>query len=130
MPAGISLRCPYHAFLFGVACAATSVAVALLISRRQRCTVRRFGVAGRFTDVASFADLVFMSGQVAPGDSIEEQTARVLQDIDSALEKAGSDKTRILELTVWLADMKDYDAMNAVYDRWIDQGNSSLLCPE
>ena len=122
MPAGISLRCPYHAFLFGVACAGTSVAVALLISRRQRCTIRRFGVEGRFTDVASFADLVFMSGQVALGDSIEEQTARVLQDIDNALEKAGSDKTRILELTIWLADMSDYDAMNAVYDSWIDPG--------
>ena len=127
MPAGFSLRCPYHAFLFGVACAASSVAVALLLSRRQRHTVQRFGVEGRFTDVASFADLVFMSGQVATGDTVEEQTTRVLQDVDSALEKAGSDKSRILELTVWLSDMKDYDAMNSVYDRWIDPGTVNLF---
>ena len=121
MTSGMSLRCPFHAFIFGVACTASSLAFALLLTRRTR-EVKRYGVEGRFTDVAVFGDLVFMSGQLAPGATVEEQTTRVLRDVDAALETAGSDKTRILELTVWLADMKDYDAMNSIYDRWIDPG--------
>ena len=127
MPAGFSLRCPYHAFLFGIGCAASSVAVALFLSSRTQPSIKRIGVKGRFTEVVSIGDLVFMSGQVALGDTIEEQTAMVLQEIDGALEKAGSDKTRILELTVWLADMKDYAAMNVVYDKWIDPGTADAL---
>lgn len=64
-----------------------------------------------------------MSGQVGTGNSIEEQTRAALRDLDAALAKAGTDKSRILELTIWLADMEvDYARMNAVYDSWIIPG--------
>ena len=43
-----------------------------------------------------------------------------MASVDAALAKAGTDKSRILEVTIWLADMeKDYQGMNAVYDTWI-----------
>lgn len=64
-----------------------------------------------------------MSGQIGTGETIEEQTRTALEEVSHALLKAGSDKSRILELTIWLADMeRDYDRMNVVYDQWIIPG--------
>ena len=86
--------------------------------------IERFDVDARFTDAVRYGDLVFMSGQVPEnGNTIQEQTESALTCIDTALAKAGTDKTRILELTIWLSDMAaDYDGMNAVYDKWCASG--------
>jgi enamine deaminase RidA (YjgF/YER057c/UK114 family) len=84
--------------------------------------IERFDVDSRFTDACRYNDLVFISGQVGLEGDIEQQTKRALSDVDAALAKAGTDKSRILELTIWLADMADYDGMNAVYDKWIIPG--------
>ncbi len=64
-----------------------------------------------------------MSGQVGEGKTIEEQTRSALSEIDKALASAGSDKSNILELTIWLSDMaRDYNTVNAIYDTWITPG--------
>ena len=64
-----------------------------------------------------------MSGQVAEGSTVEEQTRNVLSTIDNILLKQGTDKSRILELTIWLSNIeKDYNSMNTVYDQWITPG--------
>ena len=49
--------------------------------------------------------------------------ARFSTNIDALLARAGSDRTRILSVTVYLANMIDFDAMNAVYDEWVDRAN-------
>ena len=43
-----------------------------------------------------------------------------VDEIDRLLSEAGTDKTRILSATIYLAEMSDYAAMNAVWDKWID----------
>jgi enamine deaminase RidA (YjgF/YER057c/UK114 family) len=69
-------------------------------------------------------DCVYLAGQVgAPGKSVAEQTRVVLQQIDELLAEAGSDKSKILSATIWLADIADFEAMNAVWEAWIDRGN-------
>ena len=86
-----------------------------------RPQIEKFDIEGRFTDTIKYGDIVFISGQVGEeGGTIEEQTRVALANVDAALAKAGTDKTRILEVTIWLADMEtDYQGMNTVYDTWI-----------
>ncbi len=68
--------------------------------------------------------LVFLAGQVgAPGESVTEQTRAALAQVAALLAEAGSDKTRLLSATIWLADMADFAEMNAVWDAWIDPAN-------
>ena len=57
---------------------------------------------------AVFGDLVFLSGTVADDKSLDMkgQTAQVLQKIDEVLAKAGTNKSRILSATVYMADAK------------------------
>jgi enamine deaminase RidA (YjgF/YER057c/UK114 family) len=55
--------------------------------------------------------------------TIEEETRSALAFVDAALKKAGTDKSKILEVTIWLADIKnDYDGMNRIYDSWLIPG--------
>src|ERR1700744_33380 len=73
-----------------------------------------------------FGDLVFLAGQVADdkaGD-IAKQTTEVLTKIDDLLKQAGTDKSRLLSVQIWLKTMDDFNAMNAVYDAWVVQGQT------
>ena len=66
-------------------------------------------------------DTVYLAGQVgAPGESVTAQTKAVLASVEALLAQAGSDKSKILTATIWLADMADFAEMNAVWDVWID----------
>lgn len=49
-----------------------------------------------------------------PGGEITAQTAQVLDRIDDLLAKAGTDKSKLLTAQVWLADMRLFEAHNAV----------------
>jgi len=70
--------------------------------------------------------MVWLAGQVAaPGASVGEQTRAVLAEVDRLLALAGTDKTRVLTAQIWLADIGDFAAMNAVWDTWVPQGH----CP-
>ena len=71
-----------------------------------------------------YGDLIWLSGQVGTaGASVTQQTRDVLEKIDRLLAECGSSKSRILQAVVWLADMADFEEMNAVYDAWIDPAN-------
>jgi enamine deaminase RidA (YjgF/YER057c/UK114 family) len=67
-----------------------------------------------------YGDTVYLAGQVgAPGASVTDQTTAVLAQVEALLAEAGSDKSKILSATIWLADMADFGEMNAVWDAWI-----------
>jgi 2-iminobutanoate/2-iminopropanoate deaminase len=73
--------------------------------------------------------LVFVSGQLGlvPGEttlegkSIETQTRQVLENIKAILEEAGSGLGSLLKTTVFLADLADFAAMNAVYSDFVGE---------
>lgn len=69
---------------------------------------------------------IYTAGQVAgdPSADAAGQTRQILDKIDAILAAAGSDKSRVLFASVWLADIASYDAMNAVWDAWISPGNA------
>ena len=84
-------------------------------------TIQRIDAGARMSQAVIHGDTVYLAGQVgAPGQSVTAQTEAVLASIDALLGRAGSDKSRILSATIWLADMADFAEMNAVWDRWID----------
>ncbi|EXL02221.1 MULTISPECIES: RidA family protein [Aquamicrobium] len=87
--------------------------------------ITRIGFDTRIHHVTKHAGLVYLTGQVGtPGLSAEDQTAEVLAKIDSLLEQAGTDKTRILHATLWLDDVRDFAAVNKVWDAWIDKASA------
>lgn len=63
---------------------------------------------------------VYLTGQVGtPGRSAGDQMREVLAKIDDLLAKAGSDKTRILHVQMWLDDIRDFDEVNICWDEWM-----------
>ena len=67
---------------------------------------------------------VYLAGQVgAPGESVTVQTQQVLAQIEKLLAATGSDKSKILTATIWMADMADFAEMNKAYDAWLDTAN-------
>jgi len=70
--------------------------------------------------------MVFLAGQVAEDTRLDVggQTQQVLAAIDRLLAEAGSDKSRLLSAQIFLADMADFAAMNAVWESWVVPGQT------
>lgn len=96
--------------------------------------IKRIGVAARYSDLVLLGDTAYFSGYVPEttlGQSVSEQTKDILEQIGQSLAEIGSDKSRLLHATIWLADMNDYDDMNAVWDAWIVPGQApARVCVE
>jgi 2-iminobutanoate/2-iminopropanoate deaminase len=78
---------------------------------------------GPYSQAIVCGDLVYTSGQIAldpasgelAGDDIEAQTHRVLQNLQAVLNSAGASLSSVIKTTVFLTNMSDFQAMNAVY---------------
>ncbi|KXO75877.1 RidA family protein [Brucella anthropi] len=57
------------------------------------------------------------------GETIQDQTRVALEKVDRWLKEAGTDRSRILRATVWISDQKHFDAMNEVWEQWVDPEN-------
>ena len=87
----------------------------------------RIGVGPRLCEAVIHGDIIYLSGQIADkaaGQSVAAQTADILEQIDGILAGAGTDKTKIIEATIWLADIAGFAEMNSVWDKWVPQGNT------
>lgn len=76
-----------------------------------------------FSRAVAYGNMLFLAGvgYHKPG-TIEDHTRGVLEEIKKNLEDAGSSLQKCLKVSVFLADLKDYDRMNAVY-RSFDWGS-------
>ncbi|KUJ80963.1 RidA family protein [Ruegeria profundi] len=87
--------------------------------------ITRHHTATRMSQIVELGDTIYLAGQVGTaGAPVAQQTQDCLDKIDALLAEVGSDKTRILQTTIWLADMKDFAAMNAVWDAWVPEGHA------
>ncbi len=86
----------------------------------------RLQVGLRMSQAVCYGGFAWLAGQVAQDVSLDVsgQTRQVLEAIDRLLAEAGTDKTRILQANVYLADIADFAAMNAVWDAWVPQGHT------
>jgi len=86
--------------------------------------ITRHGVGKRMSQAVLHNDTIYLAGQVGdPEQDVVQQTRSALHAIDDLLITLGSSKSRLLSCTIWLADMADFDAMNRVWDAWIDPEN-------
>ncbi len=79
----------------------------------------------RMSQIVKHGETVYLAGQVGTaGDSVADQTRTCLENVDKLLAEAGTDKTRILQTTIWMADMADFAQMNDVWDGWVAKGHA------
>lgn len=86
-------------------------------------TVMRINPGPRMSEAVIVGDIIFFAGQV-PDDltaDITVQTKQVLAKVDRVLAHIGGIKADIVSVQIWLADMKDFADMNAVWDDWVDR---------
>ena len=88
--------------------------------------IQRYHVGPRLCETVVHNNTVYLAGQIAEDLSKDAlgQTVEVLACIDRLLAEVGSDKTKILQVTIYVADMADYDAMNLAWGEWVPQGHT------
>ena len=93
---------------------------------KQISTENAPAAIGPYCQATVYNGFIFTSGQIPldpatgaiVGDTIEEQAHRVCQNLSAVLTAAGSDMTRVLKTTCFLATMDDFAAFNTVYAQY------------
>jgi len=96
-----------------------------MLQRRRITTDRGPGAIGPYSQAIVAGDFVFVSGQIpidpatgaiVPGD-ISAQTERVMMNLAAILDAAGSSLDHAVKTTIFLKDLKDFEAVNRVYGK-------------
>jgi len=96
-------------------------------------SIERIDSTQRMSRIVKHNQTVYLCGQTAcdPAWDIAEQTQRCLEKIDDLLVQAGSSRNQMLSVTIYIRDMKDFAAMNAVWDVWLtDYEKPARACVE
>jgi 2-iminobutanoate/2-iminopropanoate deaminase len=82
---------------------------------------------GPYSQGVIFGNLFFSSGQIPlipsgelVGNAIEEQTKQVFKNLRAILDEAGSSLSQVVKATVFVNDLKDFAALNKVYEQEFD----------
>jgi enamine deaminase RidA (YjgF/YER057c/UK114 family) len=88
--------------------------------------VQRFDVGARLSEMAVHNGVAYLAGQVAADGSqdITGQPQQVLAAIDALLARAGTSKRKLLRVEIFLKDLADFPAMNAVWEAWLPAGDA------
>lgn len=84
--------------------------------------IERMHTGTRMSKIVKHSGVAYLCGQVGDGASVSEQTQDCLSRVETLLIEAGSSQNHILQAIIWLADMADFDEMNAAWDAWIPAG--------
>ena len=85
--------------------------------------IERIESTERMSRIVKHNGTVYLCGQTAGQAEwdIGEQTQRCLDKIEALLATAGSSKEQLLSVTIYVRDMKDFAAMNTVWDAWVSE---------
>lgn len=89
--------------------------------------IQRFENGPRMSRVVVHGDTVYLAGLTAEtsvGKSVGEQTTEVLARIDGLLKQGGTDKSKLVQATIWLQDIRVVDEFNKVWDAWVVAGSA------
>ncbi len=101
----------------------------MTLERTVIATDKAPAAVGPYSQAIRVGELVFTAGQIAldpatgkviEGD-VQAQTRRVLQNLQAVLEAAGTSLANVVKTTVFLRDMADFKAMNAIYTEFFPQ---------
>jgi enamine deaminase RidA (YjgF/YER057c/UK114 family) len=72
-----------------------------------------------------YGDTVYLAGIVAKNidTDIKNQTKQIVDEIDRLLAKCGSSKSKVLQATIWVTDIRNRAPMNEVWTAWVDPKN-------
>ena len=86
--------------------------------------IKRIEGGPRMSQAVVHGTTVYVAGQVATDTAadVSGQTRQILTRIDALLAAAGTDKSRLLAATIYLADISTFAAMNYVWDSWVVPG--------
>ena len=89
-------------------------------------SIRRIEPNKRLSAAVVHDGVVYISGQVpdTPRADVATQTREILAKIDRLLREAGSDKSRLINANVWLADIVTFDEMNQAWEAWLPEGQA------
>ena len=84
---------------------------------------------GPYSQAVMAGNFLFASGQIPIdpasgeifGTTIEEQAQRAIENVGAILAEAGADYTKVVKTTCFLADMADFAAFNAVYEKYFTE---------
>ena len=89
--------------------------------------IERHGTTRRYSNLVVHNGTVYLVEVPSNLDAdITAQTENLLASVEKQLTQAGSDKSRLLMATIYLADMADYDAMNVVWENWLPEGTAPV----
>ena len=86
--------------------------------------IERIETGQRMSKIVKHNGVAYLCGQVGEGATVTEQTEECLRRVEALLAQAGSSSDRMLQAVIWLADMADFDEMNAVWDAWVPEGHA------
>lgn len=88
--------------------------------------IQRYDTGPRMSEMVVHNGTVYLAGQIAEDAEadISGQTREVLAAVDALLAQAGSDKSKILRAQIYLVDLADFPAMNAVWEQWVVPGHT------
>jgi len=95
--------------------------------------IERQQIGPRLSQACAYGPTVYLAEQVAddPSADVSGQTEQILREVDQLHAGAGTDKTKLLSATIWLADMATFADMNKVWDAWVAPGNTpACACVE
>ena len=88
-------------------------------------TITRIAPGPRMSGAVVHGKTIYLAGHVSDDRSlgVRGQTAAILKRIEERLAAAGSDKSKLLSVNIWLADMNTFAEMNDVWDAWVDRAH-------
>lgn len=87
--------------------------------------IERHQSNARMSKFVRHGGVVYLAGQTSGGTDIADfqgQTHEVLKRIDALLAAAGSSRARLLSATIFLKAMADFEAMNGIWEKWLEGG--------
>lgn len=81
--------------------------------------INRIGVHRLLSSAVVHGNVIYLAGQIGDGETFEEQCKSALDRVDNLLAAAGSDKSRLLQMTIYLADVADFAALNRIWIDWL-----------
>ena len=107
-----------------------------MVSKVAVCTADAAEMGGPYAQAVTHNGLIFLSGQGAvdpctnrvQAGTIEHETRLAMENIHIIMEAAGSSMDNILQVTVYLTNIREYGRFNGIYETFFDQGYPARTC--
>lgn len=86
---------------------------------------------GPYSQAVVHEKIVYCSGQIGldpgsmefVGEDVESQTRQVMKNLEAVLKKAGTNFSKVLKCSIFLADMGDFSAVNKIYGNYFSENS-------